>query len=321
MKKLLLLVLSFCLLGVSACGGDMTDRKNDTTEESSDSGVEIEASSEETTKEAVATFLDGRFEGRESIKLVALGDSIARGFGLANPDTQAYPAILSSSIEALLDGVEVDYMNMAVDGMKTDGLLTLLDSSKIAIGNADIVTLCIGANNILQPFISSISGAGGLFSSEGVDEKALESFIDKTNTLLGSEQFVKNMQKGVEQAARDLPRILQTIKSYAPDAIIAVTTVFSPYHGMVLSIPYLGKSVNLGEASDKWVALLNEQIKATVETEGCLLVDAFAPFAEREGLINAAFNLLPPKISFDPHPNINGHILLSNLYLEALSKT
>lgn len=269
---------------------------------------------------AIQTFLDGRFEGRGKVKLVALGDSIARGYGLDNPETQAYPAILSSSIKALLDGVDVDYMNMAVDGMTTDGLLSLLQRSKMAIKDADIVTLCIGANNILQPFLMSLGNAGGLFSSNGeVDDKALESFIDKSNAMLNSEKFVKDMQSGVEQAARELPQILQTVKSYAPNAIIAVTTVFSPYHGMVLSVPYLNKSVKLGEMSDKWVSLLNEQIKDAIEKENCVLVDIYEAFAKESDLINAVFKLMPPKLSFDPHPNINGHILLSNLYLKALS--
>jgi len=314
MKRILLLTLAVGLLIFTACS------PNHREEEGSEDLMGSSDYSEESSALALEAFLGGRFDGRERIKLVALGDSIARGFGLDDPQTQAYPAILSESLKAVLDGVDVDYMNLAVDGMKTDGCLELLQRSKMAIKDADVVTVCIGANNVLRPFINSLGSVGGFISGGETDDSALASFIDKSNYLLNSESFVNDMQKGIEQTARELPLILQTIKEYAPQAIIAVTTVYSPYHGIVLSVPYLGKSVNMGEVSDKWVSLLNEVIRSAVRKEGCVLVESYSAFAEKSGLINASFSLVPLKLSFDPHPNINGHILLSNLYLKALSE-
>lgn len=313
MKRILLLFIAVCLIAFTACSAKQPD------EEKSEDALEISDYTEESSAAAVQAFLDGRFDGREKIKLVAVGDSIARGYGLENPATQAYPAILSESLKAVLDGVEIDYMNLAVDGMKTDGCLELLQRSKMAVKDADLITVCIGANNVLRPFISSLGTVGGFISGGETDDYALETFIDKTNALLNSESFVKEMQKGIEQTARELPLILQTLKEYAPQAIITVTTVYSPYHGIVLSVPYLGKSVNMGEVSDKWVSLLNEVIKSAVDKESCVLVDSYSSFAESNGLVNASFSLVPLKLSFDPHPNINGHMLLSNLHLKALS--
>lgn len=88
-------------------------------------------------------------------RYVALGDSIARGYGLDDPETQAYPALLRDRMQSYS---EVEYANYAVDGQTSAGLLELLSSGGAPmLDGADVVTVCIGANNLLGPTIGLLS--------------------------------------------------------------------------------------------------------------------------------------------------------------------
>ncbi len=340
MKKLLAVLLAACMLLLFACSTEEENKQDNktssdlvddssvvSTEESSslseESSEESAESSEvsESTEDSVQAFCGGRFDGRETIKLVALGDSIARGYGLEKPSTQAYPAILAASIESVVDGATVEYENLGIDGLKTSGLLSILRDGVPQLDNADIVTVCIGANNLLGPFLTAFGGTLVFNPSDfSADTATAEQFLDRFNQLIESEEFEQNMKAGLDAAMADLPQILRLIKQRAPEAIIAVTTVYSPYHGMVLSLPYLDKSVDVGEASDRFVSMLNENIRKVVDAEKCLLVESYYPFIEGEDLINARFSIMPPKFNVDPHPNIAGHIKLSNLYMTAMNE-
>lgn len=350
MKKTMSLLLVLCLIMLSACAGEnksenskeavsnedtteisveessdvsaLSEESSELSEESSelseDSSMEPEDSSDESA-EVLDVFCGGRFDGKENIKLVALGDSIARGYGLSTPETDAFPALLSDSIKSVLGETEVEYTNLAVDGLKTDGLLTLLESNSTALEGADIVVLSIGANNILGPFTTALlSSSSGLLDGFEGNTETLEAVVNGLDALLKNEQFEADLTAGIEKTKAEMPLVLQTIKKYAPDAIIAVMTVYSPYHGMVLSVPYVEKKVNLGEVSDKWVSLLNDEIKAAVESEGCVLVETYEAFAEGSNLVNAKIRLMPPKFSFDPHPNATGHKKLAELFMSVL---
>ena len=290
-------------------------------EESSEASEESSFDSEESSSsDTVDAFCGGRFDGKDSVKVVALGDSIPRGYGLSNPSAEAFPALFSQSLEAVLGGAKVNYANIAVDGMTTGGLLTLLQNDSSALNGADIVVLCIGANNILGPFTEALNDANSNLSGGATnDSQALGAFMDEFNALLKSEKLAADMNVGIAKAASDIPQILKLIKNRAPNAIVAVMTVYSPYHGIVMSIPYLGKSVNMGEVSDMWVSSLNTEIRKAVAAEGCLLVETYDAFAAGADLVNAAFSLVPFKFSFDPHPTVSGHIKLANLYMASIS--
>lgn len=346
-KTLFCLFLTFLTVALIACGGKKKDNEvsNDASNVSkADSSVQSVAPGEETTADttssedeslevnessedessmesALQAFCGGRFEGRKDIKLVALGDSIARGYGLENPKDQAFPALLSKVIGTSLENVDVGYKNYAVDGIKTSELLQQLEKGEVSLADADIVTLCIGANNILGPFMDFM-GELGLFGGESeTDTPTQGSFtgmFDQINALLESEEFVAKMNEGINTVSTDLPAIIDAIRKQAPDAVVAVMTVYSPYHGMNLTIPYLSKSVMLGDVSDKWVGELNKAIIGAVDGKDCVLVDTYDAFAKSTGMVNAKINLMSADLSFDPHPNLQGHIKLSDLFMNAL---
>ena len=103
MKRLFCILLSLlCLLAACTTGGPAED-----SSAGSDS-LPAETSSAPPTR-----------------RYVALGDSIERGYGLDDPETQAYPALLRDRMQSYS---EVEYANYAVDGQTSAGLLELLSN-------------------------------------------------------------------------------------------------------------------------------------------------------------------------------------------------
>lgn len=321
MKINKLFALAFAaLFTFSACGGGRADVT---------SGEESFAGTDETSgqESGLQAFCGGIYDGREKIKFVALGDSIARGYGLSDPDNAAYPAIVCEAVRQRLTGTEVEYYNYAVDGDTTTDLLEILNTDADELDGADIVTVSIGANNILLPFFGCLQQLYSLFNGpesplpgevSGIGEAA-ESVLESVNKFLNSEQFASEMTGGIATARADLKEIFKIIKSRAPSAIVLVMLVYSPYHNMVVSLPYIEQKIEFGALSDKWVNELDRAIGEEALAAGCTTVDCYNPFMDKTGLLNVAFSLIPPRFSFDPHPNISGHIFIANLHIAELA--
>lgn len=85
-------------------------------------------------------------EGR--IRYLALGDSLAQGIGLDDPE-QNYVAGVERSLNATL-GEPVATHNVSISGARTE---EVLERQLVHLGNVqpDIVTLSIGGNDVTQP--------------------------------------------------------------------------------------------------------------------------------------------------------------------------
>lgn len=332
------LALSLC-----SCGNDQAVDINNSKEDPFESNVSLEESSGALEKEtsyesseefqdaiesetATGVFADSKFQSYEVLNYVALGDSIARGYGLKDPVSGCYPALLSKALSKVLPNTSVNYTNYAVDGLTTEGLIRLLSDGCENVDGADLITVSIGANNLLGPFISVAEKHMAKFvtSPDDITEESLSSstVINSLKAIqeeLESDAFAAVMQNGIAKLDTELDGIINELKRRSPHAVIVVMTVYSPYHGIDLSLPYLGLSFDLGSLSDKWVSELDVEIRRIVEENECILVETYDSFETMGGLVNASLSLLPLNVSFDPHPNQKGHALLSNLHMNVIS--
>ncbi|MBE6677233.1 MAG: hypothetical protein E7597_00350 [Ruminococcaceae bacterium] len=308
------------------------DSEESVFESSYESGETIESKEEIVSEDSssggsVSAFAQSKFFGMETLNYVALGDSIARGYGLENPEKECYPARLTKALTTVLEGTTVNYTNYAVDGMTTQGLIELLENGADAIDSADLITICIGANNLLHNFLEVVEKhMPSMVSSSGsVSQNEMQSsaFVDAVKAIqaeVESEEFAVLMNEGVEQLKVDLVYIIEELNRRAPNADIVITTVYSPYNGIRLSLPYLGIDFDMGAVSDRWVSALDAEIIRIAREKNCTLVEAYEPFEDKGGLVNAALSFIPFNFNFDPHPNLKGHIELSNLHLTAIKE-
>src|SRR4051812_38869381 len=136
---------------------------------------------------AMSTFFS-TFAFAENIdkpNLVALGDSITAGTGLANPATEAFPALIKKG--------EFDVANRGIPGLPSTKLLTDLKSNNQLINEvraASVVTLNIGGNDLLQ--------------AAGITKEAIE------NDTLNVDQA--KVQAAIVQISTNVPTIIGEIK-------------------------------------------------------------------------------------------------------------
>lgn len=138
------------------------------------------------------------FADDQTKNYVVLGDSIARGSGIFNPNEASYGKMVANT-----NGY--NYTNYGVNGDMTTDLLSVLDNSYVAqsVKDADIISVSIGANNLIQHnapllFLRVLAGDTGFVN------KALTEFYDSFKLVIAK------------------------IKELNPDALILMQTVYNP---------------------------------------------------------------------------------------------
>jgi len=257
--------------------------------------------------------------------IVALGDSIAYGYGLKARTRDAFPFVLAKS---LTDGEKLyNCLNYAVNGHASEDMEGDILGADMLDDATDIVVISVGANNLLHvaksALLQMVSLDGRLLLLLG---GALSS--DEAFSLLGiiaeafrdtftSDEFRIAATAGIENLEADLPRFISMIQERAPQAVIYYQTIYNPYKGVTIPLPD-GGSFDFGALCDEYIRLLNVIITENADKLGYRTVDVYTAFENsKERLVNA--NLSGSGLpNIDPHPNKNGHMLIASVYEEAI---
>lgn len=145
------------------------------------------------------------------LNYLLLGDSIAFGAGIVNPDEACYGRIVA-------DTNGYNYKNCAVSGYTSSALLAhmLLPAVSDAIAEADIISLSIGGNDFLTSNMVLLGIEAGAFNN-------LETFDEI------AENFYENYC-----------RIIEKIRELNPDAVILAQTLYNPMHNPLKEIYQAG---------------------------------------------------------------------------------
>jgi lysophospholipase L1-like esterase len=217
--------------------------------------------------------------------LVALGDSITFGYKLEANQTQASP----NAFPNLIGNNAFNVTNLGIPGWTSGQLLAALNTDQFinAVKAADVVTLNIGNNDILQ--------AADL------------SNIILTHTPADPAVLLPNVQAAAAQLSVNLQAIITKIKTQNPTAPIIFYNLYNPF----------------GESADQFFAYLHtigEQIITSVNggvinpfanVPGIYLADAYTKYnGHQADYISPAIDLI--------HPNLAGHQALAALANEKL---
>lgn len=223
-----------------------------------------------------------------SIRYVALGDSIASGYGLSVPETDSYVGLVGSYLEENYD--YVFKANLGTNGLRSDQLLDILTDPEnekykkyhATLENADIVTLSIGSNDLLH--LVSLN-------------RDLQDYIEE-----GDQMF----REACREFDDHFPKIIQEIHKISPNAEIYANNVYNPCG----DISGFG---NIYDLTEHYVELLN---KSFSEPEEYTLVDIKEEFDEsEESLLNMAIS----GKELDPHPNKEGHAKIGSKVIQAIT--
>lgn len=226
---------------------------------------------------------------------VALGDSICRGYGLAEPEKTRYSTLLANQL-----GYTV--YNYGVDGQTGKGLIDFLRAGNApTLEQADFVTVSIGANNILQ---ASYSLLQGLLSANAGS-------VNWGNLLAP-------VDAGIAKFETELPELMTLLHELAPDAKIVFQTVYNPYRDFDrFTVTLDGKTHSFASFVDSYIAKLNRIITEGAESGGYTVCDVHKAFEQAKGqLVNASTT----HWNMDPHPNAAGHYRLAQALLPYLQQ-
>lgn len=224
---------------------------------------------------------------KSNIRYVALGDSIAHGYGLSNPDEDSYAGRVTTYLREHYD--YVFSANLGEDGLRSDELLEWLTDENNenyqkcsqTLKNADVVTISIGSNDLLH----LINLGPGM-----VQEIQREQYL---------------FDEACDGFAVNFPQIIRAVKKISPKAKIYVGNIYNPCHGLAL---FEGVEAVAEEYIDK----INKVFQDSEDYEVIDVKDAFSN-SDRK-LINMAVNLE----RVDPHPNIDGHSVIGGLIIKKL---
>lgn len=289
MKKLLLPILILCIL--TGCG-QTTESETEPTPE---------------TEEITPVIAEP-----DSPVLVSLGDSIARGYGLANPKTEAYIALAAEQISGIA-------YNFGVDGQDSPELASYITANSNipeALADADYVTISIGANNFL----------GDAFTFLGTyhDFKTNPSTTYTTQSVTAAfQQFNTDVTEGIDDLREDIPQIIDAIRSQNDECEILFLTCYNPYGAVNVTLDWgSALPVEFDALSDTCVTRMNDVIKELADDQGYTIADVYTAFDGRAGrLVNAApvesGDTFDPN-AIDPHPSKNGHKAIADVLLEII---
>lgn len=145
----------------------------------------------------------------ENTFYLVLGDSIAYGSGLTNPEAACYGKIVA-------DTNGYDYANHSVPGHTSANLITKLKEEEVIadLKKADIINISIGGNDFLKSDLKQIM---------------TEALVNGNYTKL---------DKIVNTFYNNLCTIIDIINSHNPDATILVQTLYNPQSSDLLRDAY-----------------------------------------------------------------------------------
>jgi Lysophospholipase L1 and related esterases len=257
---------------------------------------------------------------------VALGDSVPAGYGLS--DTKdCYVKLFSDKISKT--GYQNTMYNYAVSGATTSDLLTLLQNMPIdnpkalkTLKKARLITINIGGNDVLGPLVSTINdklqqqftllGITNIKNATPSQELALAVFL---YTLKLNSSDTEKLQLGIQNFEDKFPKIIELLKTTAPNARIIVSTIYNP-------IP---EAFQFYGTSEIMLKEMNAMVKNYSHQGGYYVADVYSAFLKEQskGTQILNFNMgqyLHSPISVDIHPNMAGHRLIAKVYQTAFKK-
>ncbi len=232
--------------------------------------------------------------------LVTLGDSIAAGYGLENAEDTRYSALLTDTLTQ--ENITWRDCNYAVSGDTAAELMQRLNNGRaVRLPSADVITISIGANNMLQPF----GAFYGVWLKQGENTAAL----DEAFTTMESE-----ITAGLADFEAQLPQIYKYIRDCNTEGMVIIQTVYNPFADSDVEIKLKDRAVSLAAYAEEQIAACNHIISdfiAKQNDEKLVAADIHAAFAAEDSVPVIGAKNAENVQYLDPHPNAEGHEIIA----------
>ena len=232
---------------------------------------------------------------------VALGDSLTKGYGLADAEKNRFSAVAAQKLNAA--GIKCTERNYGVNGLTSSELLDMINGGEIGmLDYADVITVDIGANDVLHAADDLIytNLAGNVLSAD-----------DYAAVCADEERSLAKCKENTEA-------IIKALREKNNHAQIILFTIYNPYRNVDLDLAVEGEDLTLAEFTDDLVKRLNENINDIAKAQGCAVGDWYTAFEiNPNNLVNAAYGE-GVTTNFDIHPNKDGHAVMGEVCYQAI---
>lgn len=254
---------------------------------------------------------------------LAVGDSIAYGYGLSNKDEESYAARVRKKYNI---GTS-DFNNLAVSGMTCAEFYVAIQKEEYtqAIKDSELITISIGSNELLGLVIKAVSEVTGVSEDEpNFTNKAQEVFlnagmVEKAKMLADiyniftAEETKVEIDNAIKSYENNWTKSIQYIKQVNPNIVIVATEFYNPYYEFSLGSYDLGGFVD--ENIQKMNKILTDSSNSESEYKIAKIYSSFNTTNPR--LTNV--NISTSNFNLDPHPNVLGHEVICTKIIDALS--
>ncbi len=265
---------------------------------------------------------------------VALGDSIAYGYGLDNRNTDSYASLVKSNYN--IDSSK--YSNNAIVGATCEDYYNLISGSeelKEKIRNADLITISVGSNELLGLIINAMAEAAGIDTNGGqvTGQEVYEAIQTKLTNGEASERIAiigavvnfftsPDTQTAINAKISSYEtywdKTVKLLKELNPNAVIVATEFYNPYYG--ISIPGLDIGNFTGTAISNMNTILHRRSNNGEDYKIAEIYQSFNTTDPRLTNVNIDLQNFS-KFNVDPHPNKQGHRLIATKIIEVADAT
>ena len=263
-------------------------------------------------------------------RMVILGDSISAGYGLDDTDSERYGVLLREKLNEDAGAMLWEENNYAISGDDSSDLLYRLEVGRaVRLPSADIIIICIGANNMLgayTDYAQELLGDRDIESLAEMEDSELDALeqelIEKVeNDTEAEAKLEAAIDKGLEQLKSDLEGIYSYIRERNETAEIYVMNVYNPYEGLTDPLPMLEQPAGdfAQEKIDRCNAILADWEQAHPDLHAVDLAAAFSGWNPKP-IIGSAGAEGAGEAYLDPHPNADGHKKIADLLYNSITK-
>lgn len=291
MKKILAVLLALIIIPLSM--------QTYNADESSETAPQSESSSESTEQTS---------ELDEQKRLVALGDSITRGYGLAE-DEKSY-------VEILTEEGNFKSNNFAVNGRTSTVLLEDLqkpsEKERSALEQANYIVMSIGGNDMLYLLNKLVNGALPSDSTENPVE-TVNNLIDMAEKLTA-----ENMTSDISYYKSTVEKVINILREMNPNAEIVMQTVYNPFKPIFVVAPIMFANMKddidgAYKRVEGCINGFNTTLFELSEKYGFKIADVSKVFRESDKkYINMSLS------NPDIHPNAAGHRCIAEIIEQTL---
>lgn len=256
---------------------------------------------------------------------LALGDSIAYGYGLSNKEQESYAAKVAQKYNISTS----NFKNLAVSGMNCAEFYEQIQTSEYtqAIKSAELITISIGSNELLGIVTKAVSKVTGVPKDDPEFlEKVKGIFLNASglkkitmlNTIYNyftSEETKVEIENAIKSYGENWYKSIEYIKSQNTNVTIVATEFYNPYYEVSFA------SWDISGFVDEYIQKMNQILTSSSNSEKEYKI----------AKIYSAFNTTNPRMTnvnistknfnVDPHPNVLGHEIICTKILDALSST